>query len=80
MKNTIYDYATQFGENIDYYLEQIYGIIISYQDINDYDCDDLYRKKVYLNSINEDILDNYLYNEYYDWFDKNKEKLGLIEG
>jgi len=76
LENTVYDYATQFGDNTDYYLEQIYGIVISYQDIDDYDYSELYGKKIYPSSMNEHILDN-LYNEYYDWLDKNKEKLGL---
>lgn len=77
IENTVYDYAAEFGDNMDYYLEQIYGIIISYQDIDDYG-GDLHGKKIYPISINEDILDNLnLYDEYYDWLDKNKEKLGL---
>jgi len=76
LENTVYDYSTQFGDNTDYYLKQIYGIIISWRDIDDYDYDELQGKKVYPSSMNEYILDN-LYNEYYDWLDKNKEKLGL---
>lgn len=73
LENTVYDYATKFGDNTDYYLEQIYGIIISYRDINDLV---LYKKKTYPNTMNEYLLDN-LYHEYYEWLDKNKEKLGL---
>ena len=33
LENTVYDYATQFGDNIDYYLEQVCGIDIYYEDI-----------------------------------------------
>ena len=75
LENTVYDYATQFGDNIDYYLEQVYRIVISYKDIYDYDelCE-----KMYPNVLNQYLLDD-LYSEYYDWLDKNKEKLGLIE-
>lgn len=75
LENTVCDYSTQFGDNIDYYLEQVYGIVISYKDIYDYDelCE-----KMYPNVLNEYLLDD-LYSEYYDWLDKNKEKLGLIE-
>ncbi len=76
LENTVYDYATRFGDNTDYYLEQIYRIVISYQDIEDYNYDELGEKKVYPSSMNEYLLDT-LYNEYYDWLDKNKEKLGL---
>ena len=78
LENTVYDYSTQFGDNTDYYLEQIYGIIISYHDIDDYDYDELHGKKIYPSSMNEYLLDD-LYNEYYDWLNKNKEKLGLTE-
>ena len=75
LENTVCDYGTQFGDNIDYYLEQVYGIVISYKDIYDYDelCE-----KMYPNVLNQYLLDD-LYSEYYDWLDKNKEKLGLIE-
>lgn len=76
LENTVYGYATKFGDNIDYYLEQIYGIVISYQDIDDYD--ELHGEKIYPSSINEYLLDT-LYNEYYDWLKTNKEKLALIE-
>lgn len=82
LENTVYAYGTDFGDNTDYYLEHVYGIIISYQDIEDYDCDELYGKKIYPKIypfvMNDYILDN-LYNEYYDWLDENKEKLGLID-
>ena len=75
LENTVCDYSTKFGDNIDYYLEQVYGIVISYKDIYDYDelCE-----KMYPNVLNQYLLDD-LYSEYYDWLDKNKEKLGLIE-
>ena len=76
LENTVYDYSTQFGDNIDYYLEHVYGIVISYED-NIYDYDEL-REKMYPSDLNKYILDD-LSNEYYDWLDKNKEKLGLIE-
>ena len=75
LENTVYDYGTQFGDNTDYYLEQVYGIVISYEDIYDYD---ELREKMYPSVLNEYLLDD-LCNEYYDWLDKNKEKLGLIE-
>ena len=75
LENTVYDYSTQFGDNTDYYLEQVYGINISYEDIYDYD---ELREKMYPSVLNEYLLDD-LSNEYYDWLDKNKEKLGLIE-
>lgn len=75
IENTVCDYGTQFGDNIDYYLEQVYGIVISYEDIYDYD--ELH-EKMYPSVLNEYLLDD-LYSEYYDWLDKNKEKLGLIE-
>ena len=75
LENTVYDYATQFGDNMDYYLEQVYGIIISYEDIYDYD---ELREKMYPSDLNKYLLDD-LCSEYYDWLDKNKEKLGLIE-
>lgn len=75
LENTVYDYGTQFGDNTDYYLEQVYGIVISYEDIYDYD---ELREKMYLSALNENLLDD-LSSEYYDWLDKNKEKLGLIE-
>lgn len=78
LENTVYDYGTDFGDNTDYYLEHVYGIIISYQDIEDYDCDELCGKKIYPSIMNEYLLDN-LYYEYYDWLDENKEKLGLTE-
>ena len=78
LKNTVYDYSTQFGDNTDYYLEQVYGIIISYRDIDIDDYDELHIKKIYPSSMNEYLLDD-LNNEYYDWLDKNKEKLGLTE-
>ena len=78
LENTVYDYDTQFGDNTDYYLEHIYGIIISYQDIEDYDCDKLYGKKIYPFVMNEYLLDD-LCNEYYDWLNKNKEELGLTK-
>ena len=75
LENTVCDYSTQFGDNIDYYLEHVYGIVISYKDIYDYDelCE-----KMYPSVLNEYLLDD-LSSEYYDWLDKNKEKLGLIE-
>ena len=76
LENTVYSYATQFGDNTDCYLEQVYGIVISYKDIDDYGCDELQLEKIYPNSINEYISDD-LYDGYYDWLDKNKEKLGL---
>ena len=76
LENTVYDYATQFGDNIDYYLEQVYGIVISYED-NIYDYDELC-EKMYPSDLNKYLLDD-LSNEYYDWLDKNKEKLGLTE-
>lgn len=75
LENTVCDYSTQFGDNIDYYLEQVYGIVISYEDICDYD---ELREKMYPSVLNEYLLDD-LCSEYYDWLDKNKEKLGLIE-
>ena len=75
LENPVYDYATQFGDNIDYYLEQVYGIVISYEDIYDYD---ELREKMYPIVLNEYLLDD-LYSEYYDWLEANKEKLGLIE-
>lgn len=75
LENTVYDYVTQFGNNIYYYLEQIYGIVISNEDIYDYD---KLREKMYPSVLNKYLLDD-LYSEYYDWLDKNKEKLGLIE-
>lgn len=75
LENTVYDYGTQFGDNTDYYLEQVYGIVISYEDIYDYD---ELREKMYLSVLNENLLDD-LSSEYYDWLDKNKEKLGLTE-
>lgn len=78
LENTVYDYATQFGDNADYYLEKIYGIVISYKDIDDCDYDELKGEKIYPSVLNEYLLDN-LYNEYYNQLDKNKEKLGLIE-
>ena len=73
--NTVYDYSTQFGDNTDYYLEQVYGINISYEDIYDYD---ELREKMYPSVLNEYLLDD-LSNEYYDWLETNKEKLGLTE-
>ena len=76
LENTVYDYSTQFGDNTDYYLEQVYGINISYEDIYDYD---ELREKMYPRVLNEYLLDD-LSNEYYDWLDKNKEKLGLVKG
>ena len=75
LENTVYDYGTQFGDNTDYYLEQVYGINISYEDIYDYD---ELREKMYPSVLNEYLLDD-LSNEYYDWLKANKEKLGLIE-
>ena len=75
IENTVCDYGTQFGDNIDYYLDQVYGIVISYEDIYDYD---ELREKMYPNVLNEYLLDD-LYSEYYDWLDKNKEKLRLTE-
>ena len=75
LENTVYDYSTQFGDNIDYYLEQVYGIVISYGDIYDYD---ELREKMYPSDLNKYLLDD-LYSEYCDWLDKNKEKLGLTE-
>lgn len=75
LENTVCDYGTQFGDNIDYYLEHVYGIVISYEDIYDYD---ELREKMYPSVLNEYLLDD-LYSEYYDWLDKNKEKLGLTE-
>ena len=75
LENTVYDYSTQFGDNTDYYLEQVYGINISYEDIYDYD---ELREKMYPSVLNEYLLDD-LSNEYYDWLEANKEKLGLIE-
>ena len=75
LENTVYDYSTQFGDNTDYYLEQVYGINISYEDIYDYD---ELREKMYPSVLNEYLLDD-LSNEYYDWLKANKEKLGLIE-
>ena len=75
LKNTVCDYGIQFGDNIDYYLEQVYGIVISYEDIYDYD---ELREKMYPSVLNENLLDD-LSNEYYDWLEANKEKLGLIE-
>ena len=75
LENTVYDYSTQFGDNTDYYLEQVYGINISYEDIYDYD---ELREKMYPSVLNEYLLDD-LSNEYYDWLDKNKEKLDLTE-
>ena len=75
LENTVYDYSTQFGDNTDYYLEQVYGINISYEDIYDYDEK---KKKMYPSVLNEYLLDD-LSNEYYDWLDKNKEKLDLTE-
>ena len=75
IENTVYDYSTQFGDNTDYYLEQVYGINISYEDIYDYD---ELREKMYPSVLNEYLLDD-LSNEYYDWLDKNKKKLALTE-
>ena len=75
IENTVCDYGTQFGDNIDYYLDQVYGIVISYEDIYDYD---ELREKIYPNVLNQYLLDD-LYSEYYDWLDKNKEKLRLTE-
>lgn len=75
LENTVYDYGTQFGDNIDYYLEQVYGIEISYEDRYDYD---ELREKLYPRDLNAHIFDD-LSNEYFDWLNKNKEKLGLIE-
>ena len=75
LENTVYDYGTQFGDNTDYYLEQVYGINISYEDIYDYD---ELREKMYPSDLNKYLLDD-LSNEYYDWLDKNKEKLDLTE-
>ena len=75
LENTVYDYSTQFGDNTDYYLEQVYGINISYEDIYDYD---ELREKMYPSDLNKYLLDD-LSNEYYDWLDKNKEKLDLTE-
>ena len=75
LENTVYDYCTEFGDNIYYYLEQVYGIVISYEDIYDYD---ELREKMYPSVLNEYLLDD-LSSEYYDWLDKNKEKLELIE-
>ena len=57
LENTVYNYGTQFGDNTDYYLEQIYGIVISYKDIEDYDCDELHGKKIYPSVLNEYLLD-----------------------
>lgn len=75
LENTVYDYGTQFGDNADYYLGQVYGIKISYKDIYDYDEQ---REKTYPSVLNEYLLST-LYNEYYDWLEVNKEKLGLTE-
>lgn len=75
LENTVYDYDTQFGDNTDYYLEQVYGIVISYENIYDYD---ELREKMYPSILNEYLLDD-LCNEYHNWLDKNKEKLGLTE-
>ena len=76
LENTVYDYCTEFSNNIYYYLEQVYGIVISYED-NIYDYDEL-REKMYPSDLNKYLLDD-LYNEYCDWLDKNKEKLDLTE-
>ena len=70
--------GTQFGDNTDYYLEQVYGIKISYEDIDDCDYDELKDKKIYPSVLNEYLL-NDLSNEYCDWLEANKEKLGLTE-
>ena len=75
LENTVYVYGTQFGDNIDYYLEQVYGIVISYEDIYDYD---ELREKMYPSVLNEYLL-NDLSNKYCDWLEANKEKLGLTE-
>ena len=75
LENTAYDYGTQFGDNTEYYLEQVYGINISYEDIYDYD---ELREKKYPSVLNEYLLDD-LSNEYYDWLETNKEKLDLTE-
>ena len=48
---------------------------MSYEDIYDYD---ELREKMYPSVLNEYLLDD-LSNEYYDWLEANKEKLGLIE-
>ena len=77
LENTAYDYGTQFGDNIDYYLGQVYGIKISYKDIDD-EPDELNGEKIYPSVLNEYLLST-LYNEYYDWLEANKEKLGLTE-
>ena len=77
LENTAYDYGTQFGDNTDYYLEQVYGIVISYKDIDD-ECDELNGEKIYPSALNEYLL-NDLSNEYCDWLEANKEKLGLTE-
>ena len=78
LENTAYDYGTQFGDNADYYLEQVYGIVISYKDIDDCDYDELNGEKIYPSVLNEYLL-NDLSNEYCDWLEANKEKLGLTE-
>ena len=77
LENTVYDYDIKFGDNTDYYLEQIYGIVISYTDIDD-KRGELNGEKIYPFVMNEYLLDN-LCNEYYNWLVKNKEKLGLNE-
>ena len=78
LENTVYDYVTQFNDNVDYYLEKVYGIVISYKDVNDCDCDEATEKKEYPYSINEYVYDN-LDNGYYAWLEENKDTLGLTE-
>jgi len=75
LENTVYDYATQFGDNAEYYLEHVFGIIVSCRDIEDYDYNEL-NGKTYPYDLNKTLFSS-LYDEYYDWLDKNKEKLGL---
>lgn len=75
LENTVYDYSTEFGDNIHYYLEKVFGIKISIKDVCDVTLED---KKTYPTVLNEFTFDS-LYGGYCDWLNKNKEKLGLTE-
>lgn len=78
LDNTIYAYITQFEENSDYYLKYVFGIVISHQDMEDYDYNELDGNKVYPCAMNEYLLAN-LDDSYYEWLEENKERLGLID-
>ncbi len=75
LENTVWDYSTEFGDNVHYYLEKVFGIKISTKD----DCDiTIEDGRIYPTDLNEFEFYS-LYESYRDWLNKNKEKLGLTE-